>query len=53
MALKRAMPPSHPGEILREDVLPALVPSVLDAATKLASRARRCIALPRGSIRAP
>ncbi|HEY4941507.1 MAG TPA: HigA family addiction module antitoxin [Rhizomicrobium sp.] len=35
MALKRAMPPSHPGEILREDVLPALGLSVLDAAAKL------------------
>ena len=29
------MPPSHPGEILREDVLPALGLSVLDAAAKL------------------
>jgi addiction module HigA family antidote len=35
MALKRGMPPIHPGEILREDVLPALGLSVLDAAAKL------------------
>jgi addiction module HigA family antidote len=35
MVLKRAMPPSHPGEILREDVLPALRLTVLDAAQKL------------------
>jgi addiction module HigA family antidote len=35
MALKRAMPPVHPGEILREDVLPALGLSVLQAAAKL------------------
>ncbi len=35
MVLKRAMPPSHPGEILREDVLPALGLSVLGAAAKL------------------
>ena len=35
MALKRAMPPSHPGEILREDVLPALGLSVQGAAAKL------------------
>lgn len=35
MALKRAMPPSHPGEILREDVRPALRLSVLGAADEL------------------
>lgn len=35
MARKRGMPPVHPGEILREDVLPALGLSVLDAAAKL------------------
>jgi addiction module HigA family antidote len=35
MALKRAMPPSHPGEILREDVLPSLGLSVQGAAAKL------------------
>lgn len=35
MAIKRGMPPVHPGEILREDVLPALGLSVLDAAAKL------------------
>lgn len=35
MALKRAMLPSHPGEILREDVLPALGLSVQGAAAKL------------------
>ena len=35
MALKRGMHPIHPGEILREDVLPALGLSVLDAAAKL------------------
>ena len=35
MALKRSLPPSHPGEVLREDVLPALGLSVLDAADKL------------------
>ena len=35
MALKRALPPTHPGEILREDVLPALGLSVMDAAAKL------------------
>ena len=35
MALKRALPPAHPGEILREDVLPALGLSVMDAAAKL------------------
>jgi addiction module HigA family antidote len=35
VALKRALPPTHPGEILREDVLPALDLSVMDAAAKL------------------
>ena len=35
MALKRAMQPTHPGEILREDVLPALGLTVMDAAEKL------------------
>jgi len=35
MALKRGLPPTHPGEVLREDVLPALGLSVLDAADKL------------------
>jgi addiction module HigA family antidote len=35
MAPKRAMPPTHPGEILREDVLPALGLTVQDAAAKL------------------
>ena len=35
MALKRALPPTHPGEILREDVLPALDLSIVDAAQKL------------------
>lgn len=35
MAAKRALPPTHPGEILREDVLPALKLSVVDAAAKL------------------
>jgi addiction module HigA family antidote len=35
MALKRGLSPTHPGEILREDVLPALGLSVLDAAAKL------------------
>ncbi|MGQ0741343.1 MAG: HigA family addiction module antitoxin [Alphaproteobacteria bacterium] len=35
MALKRALPPTHPGEILREDVLPALDLSIMDAAAKL------------------
>ena len=35
MALKREMPPAHPGEILREDVLPALDLSVQAAAAKL------------------
>ena len=35
MAAKRALPPTHPGEILREDVLPALKLSIVDAAAKL------------------
>jgi addiction module HigA family antidote len=35
MALKRALPPAHPGEILREDVLPALGLSVIETAAKL------------------
>ena len=35
MANKRGMPPVHPGEILREDVLPALGLSVADASAKL------------------
>ena len=35
MTHKRALPPTHPGEILREDVLPALDLSVVDAAAKL------------------
>lgn len=35
MASKRALPPIHPGEILREDVLPALGLTILDAARKL------------------
>ncbi|HEY4113271.1 MAG TPA: HigA family addiction module antitoxin [Rhizomicrobium sp.] len=35
MAPKRALPPTHPGEILREDVLPALDLSVMEAADKL------------------
>src|SRR5258708_8094389 len=35
MAVKRALPPTHPGEILREDVLPALKLSIVDAAAKL------------------
>ncbi len=35
MAAKCALPPTHPGEILREDVLPALKLSVVDAAAKL------------------
>jgi addiction module HigA family antidote len=35
MAAKRALQPVHPGEILREDVLPALKLSVVDAAAKL------------------
>jgi addiction module HigA family antidote len=32
---KRALPPIHPGEILREDVLPGLGLSIVDAAAKL------------------
>ena len=35
MASKRGMPPVHPGEILREDVLPALGLTVADASAKL------------------
>ena len=35
MSLKGALAPIHPGEILREDVLPALDLSVMDAAAKL------------------
>ena len=35
MAVKRAMPPSHPGKVLREDVLPALGLTIQDAAAKL------------------
>ena len=35
MASKRNFTPIHPGEILREDVLPALNLSVVDAAAKL------------------
>jgi antitoxin HigA-1 len=35
MAIKRGMPPVHPGEVLREDVLPALGLAVADAAEKL------------------
>jgi addiction module HigA family antidote len=35
MALKRALPPVHPGEILREDVLPALNLTIMEAAKKL------------------
>ena len=35
MAPNRTMPPSHPGEILREDVLPALGLTIQDAAAKL------------------
>jgi addiction module HigA family antidote len=34
-ALKRALPPVHPGEILREDVLPSLGLSIVEAAEKL------------------
>jgi addiction module HigA family antidote len=36
MAPKRKLPPTHPGEILREDVLPALGISIVEAAAKLA-----------------
>jgi len=32
MAVKRGLPPVHPGEILREDVLPALGLSIVEAA---------------------
>jgi len=35
MGAKRALPPTHPGEILREDVLPALKLSIVDAAARL------------------
>jgi addiction module HigA family antidote len=35
MAAKRALPPTHPGEILREDVLPALGLTVMEASKKL------------------
>src|SRR5947207_11541616 len=35
MAGKRQMPPIHPGEILRQDVLPALNITVSEAAEKL------------------
>ena len=35
MVVKRALPPTHPGEILREDVLPALNLSIVEAAAKL------------------
>ena len=35
MARKHAMPPSHPGEVLREDVLPALGLTIQNAAAKL------------------
>jgi len=35
MAPKGTMPPSHPGELLREDVLPALGLTIQDAAAKL------------------
>ena len=35
MAGKREMPPVHPGEILREDILPALGLTVADASAKL------------------
>lgn len=35
MATRRAMAPTHPGEILREDVLPALGLTIVDAAHKL------------------
>jgi addiction module HigA family antidote len=35
MALKRALAPAHPGEILREDVFPALGLSMMEAAAKL------------------
>jgi antitoxin HigA-1 len=35
MVAKRTLPPTHPGEILREDVFPALGLSVIEAAKKL------------------
>jgi addiction module HigA family antidote len=35
MGAKRRRPPTHPGEILREDVLPALGLTVMYAAAKL------------------
>jgi antitoxin HigA-1 len=35
MRRKRALPPARPGEILREDVLPTLGLSIIDAAAKL------------------
>jgi len=35
MAPRLKRPPTHPGEILREDVLPALDLSVMEAAAKL------------------
>src|SRR6266576_1763917 len=35
MAGKNTLPPTHPGEILREDVLPALGLTVVEAASKL------------------
>ena len=35
MVAKRALPPTHPGEILREDVFPALGLNVIEAAEKL------------------
>ena len=40
MALKRALPPTHPGKILAEDVLPALGLPVMDAAAKLGVTSR-------------
>ena len=40
MAAKRALPPTHPGEILREDVLPALGLTVVDG-SKLAAKSGR------------
>ena len=35
MAARRRLPPTHPGEILREDVLPALGLTIVEAASKL------------------
>lgn len=35
MVAKRTLPPAHPGEILREDVFPALGLSVIEAARTL------------------